>query len=320
MLKNKVDTIAAIRQRIGGFLPYIALLAGVLALSISAMFIRWANAPGPITGFYRQLFALLILAPLFVSRMLKKHNLTIHTIIFPILGGIASGCDLGLWSSSLSYTTASNATLIGNTAPLWVALVGLVWFREKLGRDFWIGLTLAMGGALLIMGSDFYLHPRFGVGDLMALGTSVFYAGYYLATERGRKFLDPLTYTWLMTLFATITLLTINLGLGNQLTGYSTQTWLVFISAAIVSQIIGYTALAFALGHLPASIVSPTMLGQPVLTTILAIPLLGEIPYPIQAIGGLVTISGIYLINQAHSRATKDLTLTMNHSTKSMKP
>ena len=293
------------RSRIKSAFPYIALAAGILALSVSAMFIRWAQAPGPITGFYRQFFALLILAPFFIKHVYKNNKITAKNLIFPILGGIASGCDLGLWSSSLSYTTASNATLIGNTAPLWVALVGLIWFKERLLRDFWIGLTLTMGGALLIMGSDFLLHPRLGIGDLMALGTSVFFAGYYLATERGRKFLDPLTYTWLMTVFATITLLMINLGLGNHLTGYSTQTWLVFLSAAIVSQIIGYTALAYALGHLPASIVSPTMLGQPVLTTILAIPLLGEVPHLIQAIGGLITISGIYLVNQAHSKATK---------------
>lgn len=291
------------RSRIASAFPYIALVAGILALSISAMFIRWAKAPGPITGFYRLFFAILILAPFFVARIYKNQNLTAKNIIFPILGGIASGCDLGLWSSSLSYTTASNATLIGNTAPLWVALVGLIWFQEKLQRNFWFGLALTMGGALLIMGSDFLFHPRFGIGDLMALGTSVFYAGYFLATERGRKFLDPLTYTWLMTLFATITLLVINILLGNHLTGYSTQTWIVFLSAAIVSQIIGYTALAYALGHLPASIVSPTMLGQPVLTTLLAIPLLGEVPHLIQAIGGLITLSGIYLVNQAHSRA-----------------
>ena len=125
------------RSRIAAAFPYIALVAGILALSISAMFIRWAKAPGPITGFYRVFFAVLILAPFFVARIYKNQNLTAKNIIFPILGGIASGCDLGLWTSSLSYTTASNATLIGNTAPLWVALVGLIWFQEKLQRDFW---------------------------------------------------------------------------------------------------------------------------------------------------------------------------------------
>jgi drug/metabolite transporter (DMT)-like permease len=287
-------------------LPYAALGIGILSLSLSAMFIRWATAPGPITGFYRIFFAVILLAPFFLWRSAKKCAVNSKNIIFPILGGIASGCDLGLWSTSLSYTTASNATLIGNTAPLWVALAGLLIFRERLQRDFWIGLILTMSGAVLIMGSDFILHPRFGLGDLMALGTSCFYAGYFLATERGRKFLDPLTYTWLMGLSAAITLFIINLLLKNAFTGYSTSTWLIFLSSAIVSQVIGYLSMTYALGHLPASIVSPTMIGQPVLTTLLAIPLLGEIPFPIQIVGGIIALTGIYLVNQAHSKTSKN--------------
>lgn len=292
--------------RLTEIFPYFALGSGIISLSLSAMFVRWADAPGPITGFYRIFFAVLMLAPFFITRQLKNSLPALKYLIFPILGGIASGLDLGLWATSLSYTTASNATLIGNTAPLWVALIGLIVFHERLKRDFWFGLILTMSGAILIMGTDFLLKPRFGVGDLMALGTSVFYAGYFLATERGRKFFDPLTYTWLMSFTASLTLLVINIVLQNPLTGYTTNTWIVFLSAAVVSQIIGYTSLAYALGHLPASVVSPTMLGQPVLTTILAIPLLREVPHLFQIIGGLITLSGIYFVNQAHTRATKN--------------
>jgi drug/metabolite transporter (DMT)-like permease len=167
-----------------------------------------------------------------------------------------------------------------------------------------------MGGAILIMGSDFLFHPRFGIGDLMALGTGFFYAGYFLATERGRKHLDPLSYSWILSVVAMLTLMVINIGLKNPFTGFSTQTWITFIAAAIVSQIFGYTALSYALGHLPATIVAPTMLGQPVLTTILAIPLLGEVPQLIQAIGGIITLAGIYIVNQSHNRA-RDQELTM---------
>jgi drug/metabolite transporter (DMT)-like permease len=45
------------------------------------------------------------------------------------------------------------------------------------------------------------------------------------------------------------------------------------------------------------------MLGQPVLTTILAIPLLGEVPQLVQVIGGVITLVGIYIVNQSHNRA-----------------
>jgi len=298
-------TISA-KPRILSTFPYLALFIGIFSLSLSAMFVRWANAPGPVTAFYRQLFAVFLLLPVILLR--RKHNtaFNLKILIFPILAGVSTAFDLGLWTTALSYTTASNATMIGNTAPIWVALVGLIFFRERLKANFWIGLACTMGGAMLIMGSDFLFHPRLGIGDLMALGTSFFYAGYFLATERGRKYMDPLTYSWVVSVFASLTLFAINLVLNNPLVGYSSQTWMMFFTAAIVSQVIGYTSLSYALGHLPASIVSPTMLGQPVLTTLLAIPLLGEVPGIIQALGGAITLGGIYIVNQAHSQASKD--------------
>ena len=288
------------------WMPYAALGIGILALSLSAMFVRWAaDAPGPITGFYRMSLAAAILAPFVAVKCFKKCAIQPKTLIFPLIGGIATGCDLALWNTALSYTTAANATLIGNTAPLWVALVGLIFFKERLGRDFWFGLMMALGGAALIMGSDFILHPRLGIGDLMTVGTSLFYAVYFLSTGKGRKFIDPLSYTWLIALFAALTLFIINVFLQNPFGGFSNTTWLSFLGAALISQVIGYFSMTYALGHLPASIVSPTMIGQPVMTTLLAIPLLGEIPGKYQLIGGAIALTGIYLVNQAHARSEK---------------
>jgi len=286
--------------------PYLALAIGILALSFSAMFVRWADAPGPITGFYRILFAALILTPFFARRCAKQCTVNRTNVIFPILGGLFSALDLATWNSSLNYTTASNATLLGNTAPVWVALAALLMFHEKLRKGFWFGLGLAMVGAALVMGNDFFIHPKIGLGDLMATAAGIFYAGYYLATQRGRQYLDPITYIWLVTVSASVGLLLINLALGNPLTGYSTQTWLVFLATALVSQIIGYVAISYALGHLPASVVAPTMIGQPIMTTILAIPLLNEIPQPIQLLGGIVVLAGIYLVHQSHGRNQAD--------------
>ncbi len=94
-----------------------------------------------------------------------------------------------------------------------------------------------------------------------------------------------------------------NTALHNPLSGYEKNTWLVFLATALVSQLIGYMSLAYALGHLPASVVSPTMILQPVVTTLLAIPLLSEIPSAWQGIGGVIALIGIYIVNQSHQRS-----------------
>jgi drug/metabolite transporter (DMT)-like permease len=283
-------------------LAYLALGIGILSLSFSAMFVRWASAPGPVTAFYRLLFSVFLLLPFFVPRVKKNPSLRSGSVIFPLLAGVFTAFDLGLWTASLSYTTASNATLLGNTAPLWVALGTWLILKKRLAPVFWRGLTITLLGAALIMGTDFLLHPRFGVGDTMAIGTGVFYGGYFLFTERSRTHFDPLSHICLVGVGASFTLLIINMVLRYPLTGYPAQTWLVFLATAIVSQLIGYMALAYALGYLPASVVAPTMVLQPIVTTLLAIPLLKEIPTVWQGIGGAIALVGIYIVNQSHNR------------------
>lgn len=283
-------------------LPYLALASGILALSFSAMFVRWADAPGPITGFYRVFLSSLLLSPFFFRDCRAKCNINRHNILFPVLAGLFTSGDFALWNTSVQYTTAANATLLGNTAPLWVALGAWLLFRERLNGRFWLGLLLALAGATLILGTDFLLHPLLGIGDLMAIGTGMFYGGYFLSTQRSRQHFNPLTHLWLMGVSASFGLFVINLALGNPITGYSSPTWLVFFLTAIVSQIIGYFSLTYALGHLPAAVVSPTMIGQPIMTAILAIPLLGEIPTLLQIIGGIIALAGIYIVNQAHNK------------------
>ena len=292
-------------------LPYLALGIGVLALSLSAMFVRWANAPGPVTAFYRLFFSIFLLLPFAIRQTQTNQPIQTGTVIFPLLAGIFTALDLALWTSSLSYTTASNATLLGNTAPLWVALGTWLILKQKLGASFWRGLAITMAGAALIMGTDFILHPRFGIGDVMANMTGFFYGGYYLFTERSRVYFDPIRHVFFTGIGASITLFIVNLILQNPLTGFQARTWLVFLASAIISQVIGYMALAYALGHLPASIVAPTMVLQPVVTTLFAIPLLNEIPNIWQGLGGIIALIGIYIINQNHhKRDKKDIIVT----------
>jgi len=288
-------------------LPYLALLMGIICLSFSAMFGKWANAPGPVIGFYRIGMATLVLLPLFLYRLRKYGvRLSPHVLLFPLLGGIFTAFDHGTWNSSLRYTSAANATLLGNTAPLWVALFAWLIFRQKLRGLFWIGLAFALGGAVIVLGSDFIRHPSIGMGDLLAIAAGVFYAGYFLVTERGRQKLDTLSYVWLVDLVAALSLLVISLGMKMPLTGYPAQSWLSFLGAALVSQVGGYLSIGYALGHLPASIVSPTLIGQPVVTALLAIPLLGEALRTEQWLGGLVVLVGIYLVHRSREGSRKE--------------
>jgi len=107
----------------------------MLALGCSALFVRWANAPGPVTGVYRMGLASLVLLPLALRRGGRRPWPRLG-VRFAILGGVSLAIDLALWSTGVNITKAANATLFANTAPLWVALAGMAFFGERLPRLF----------------------------------------------------------------------------------------------------------------------------------------------------------------------------------------
>ena len=76
---------------------------------------------------------------------------------------------------------------------------------------------------------------------------------------------------------------------------------LALLGMGLMPQVAGYLAINYALGHLPAPIVSVTLLGQPVVTALLAVPLLAEGLSVEQVVGGLIVLGGIYLANRANS-------------------
>lgn len=280
-------------------LPYIALATGILALGFSALFVRWANVPGPVMGFYRLGLATLFLSPFALQRWKRVKGPLPALLIFPVLGGLMTSFDHAIWNTSIQYTTAANATLLNNATPIWVALFAWLVFRERLKSLFWLGLVLTLSGAVAVMGSDFILHPAVGLGDLLAILSSFFYAGYFLVTQRGREKLDTLSYIWVVGIVASLALLGMSVSLGMPLRGFSSDTYLAFLGAALVSQLGGYLSVGYALGHLPASTVSPTMIGQPVVTAVLAFLLLGEKLLPAQWAGGTVVLAGIYLVHRS---------------------
>lgn len=289
--------VATVRRRFSSKqLSYLALFMGILALSLSSIFVRWADAPGMVTSFYRMTLATLFLGPVFFLHRRRRPALPGGWYKLPLAAGVFTALDHATWSTAVQRTSVANATLLNNLAPVWVALfAALVWKQRLVGR-FWLGLALACAGAFGIFGASAQAQSDLSGGDLLALSSSVFFAGYFLITQRGRRGLDTLTWTWGTVAMAAVVLAGVNLIVGNPLVGYSPTTYAVFLAATLISQLIGYFSVGFALGHLPASVVAPSLIAQPVLTALIAIPLAGEPLTPLQIASGASVLAGIYLI------------------------
>ncbi len=274
---------------------YAALVGGVVCISFSAIFTKWANAPGPVTGFYRMLVATVVLLAPFLLQQRRRLGLPRRSWRWGVTGGVWFSLNLTLLNSALLLTSAATATLLDNTAPIWVGLGALLIFRERLTGRYWAGLALALAGAAVVTGANPFAGLKPTSGDALAFVGAIFYAGYLLNTQRGRRDLDTLTYLWLVAATATVVIFLAIQVMGLPLTGYSTRTYLALLGGGLIPQTAGWLLINYALGHLPASAAVIVLLAQPVTTGLLSIPLLGEPLTLPQVVGGALALAGIYL-------------------------
>lgn len=283
---------------------YLALAAGILCIGFAPIFIKLAKTTGDVVGAYRMGIAALVMSiPAIVNWRRGGARLPREALEWAVLGGVCFASDIAVWGTALTMTTASTATLLGNTAPIWVALGAWWLYREELHSAYWLGLGVALGGAAMIIGVDgFNGTPVAMLGNLLAMLAGVAYAAYQLVTQRVRQQIDNLTYMWLFSAVGGIMLVGVSLSLDNPLTGLPPSSLRALLALSLVTHIGGWLLINYAFGHLRASLVSVTLLGQPIVATLLAMPILGEMPGPWHIAGGVITLAGIYLVHR--SKAT----------------
>ncbi len=278
--------------------PLIGLLFGLVGMGSSAIFVRWAGTPGAVSGLYRMLLAVGVLGLPFAFAVKRQPVRDRRALGMAVLAGLCFAGDLTLWNQSVLMTSAANATFLGNTAPLWVGLATWLILKQRLKRGYWVGLAIAFVGAFTLVAGDFSLGGRAGLGGMMSLGAAVFYAAFFLITQQARLGLSSLASWWISALTSLVALALAALALGQPLTGYAAQAYIWMFAVGLFTQIFGYLLVNYALGHLPASVVSITLLLQPVVTLLLAIPLLGEYPDPMQLAGCGLLMLGVWVVNR----------------------
>lgn len=274
---------------------YLALMVGVFCISFTAIFTKWAAMPGPVSAVLRMTIAAIILTIPLLRQARARGYLFPPGARWGMLGGVSFALNLALLNSALLLTSAATATLLDNTAPIWVGLGAMAFFRERLRWRYWAGLGLALAGAAVVTGFNPARGLSLNPGDALAFVGALFYAAYLLVTQRGRAQLDTLSYLWLVAATASVTLFAVCLIMGLPLTGYPAHAYLSILGMGLFSQVGGWLLINFALGHVSASMAVVVLLAQPVITGLLSIPLLGELLTGRQVLGGVLELSGIYL-------------------------
>ncbi len=281
------------------------LVVGVVAVGFAAIFIRAADAPSLSIAFYRNAIAAAIVLPLAIVRHPGElRGLSRRQVALMLLSGAFLALHFATWISSLALTTVAASVVLVTSAPIFTVAAERVLYGTRVSRRVMTGILLALLGTLIISGGALAVSGRAALGDLLALAGAVAGAGYFLAGQRLRPAVSLLTYVGVVyTICAGLLLVTVLIA-GDPLAGFDAKTWWMLLLLALVPQILGHGTFNYLLGDLGATVVAVAVMGEPVVSGLLAVAFFGEIPSWATIVGGVVLLAGIYVALTARSRAT----------------
>ncbi|MCD8121422.1 MAG: DMT family transporter [Clostridiales bacterium] len=286
--------------------PLLVMAVGVTGISMSAILVRFSQAPSLITACYRMLWtALIMLAVTFGNRTSRRELVSVsrRTLCMCGISGLFLALHLAVWFESLSQTSVASSTAIVCTEVIWVAM-GYCFFlkgRISLSAAASIGVTLI--GSLVIAMSDYSAGDSHLYGDALALAAAVFCAVYTLIGSEERRSLSTTIYTCIVYVSCSIFLVIAVIISGLPLTGYGWDSIAVGFLLAVCSTLLGHSIFSWCLRYFSPSFVSACRLCEPVGASVFALLLFGEKLALLQVAGGVITIAGVWLYSRFEKHA-----------------
>lgn len=275
------------------------LILGAVMISFSGIFVKLSEVGPTMTGFYRMFLALPFFAIWVLShRPPRTSTATERRRAFKITGfaGFSLAVDLIAWHWCLQFASVAAATLMGNTAPLWVAAAGFLFFGERFGLRFLLGMAAAFGGVwLLLAGGEKPLDIHDSLAFILGMIGAVTYAGYLRGGKEARRHLSTAEVMLWGSLTASLILLPVGLLTEDRILPQSLTGWGAVLGLALVSQTIGQSLINWAVAHLPAAFSSLTLLINPLAAAVFAWILLGEGLSLWQILGAAIVLIGIFM-------------------------
>ncbi|WP_142828976.1 DMT family transporter [Planococcus soli] len=286
--------------------PYIPIIIGVFSVALSAIFVKMTSADSGVTAFYRMLFSVMIMSPIFFLKYTHEiKKLSKRDWLFTSIAGVFLAFHFILWFESLNYTSVASSTVLVTLQPLFAFAGTYFFFKEKISLKTLIAGAIAILGSVLIGYGDFKVSGSALYGDLLALIACALITAYLLFGQDVRKRLSLVTYTFVVYSISTLTLFFYIVFKGESFGPYPASEWMWFLLLAIIPNLLGHTLFNWAIKWVSTNVISIAILFEPVGAAILAYFILGEYLSASQIIGGSIVLAGIALFVADYKKIKK---------------
>ncbi|TDE31429.1 MULTISPECIES: DMT family transporter [Flavobacterium] len=227
-------------------------------------------------------------------------------VILSILNFVLSN---GLSTWGVKYISSGLGAIIGAIVPLWIVII--TFFRgERLARLTVIGLIISFGGVCVIFYdhlSDFMI-PDFRFGIILSLIATLTWAFGSLYTKKKAASFNPYFSLGLQMFISSILLFAYNGATGTSvsLSAVPAISWWSIAYLVVFGSVLTFIAFIYALQNLPAEISSIYAYINPIIAVILGAVIFGEVLNAAIAIGGGVTLFGLYMVNYSLRKTRKN--------------
>jgi drug/metabolite transporter (DMT)-like permease len=284
------------------------LLIALAGISFAGPLVRLSHADALAIAVWRLGFSLIVIAiALAITGSWRQwRRLDARASLIALGAGAMLAIHFWAWNASVSMTTVAASVLLVNAQPAIVALLSMVWLHEPPTRRQWIGIAIAMLGAVVVALPEFGASTgphssRALLGDALAFLGAIAGATYFVAGRHLRETLDLWPYVGIV-YGACFVVLLIFAGLTHAAVAPQPPRELaIFAALALGPMLLGHTGFNWALKYMPAYVVNLTLLGEPVGATLLAATLPGirELPTVATFAGGALILAGVYVAARA---------------------
>ncbi len=279
-------------------LPYLVLGGAQLAVGAAAIFARYAlGGAQPIAVAAGRLTIAAIILLLVSAIRPAREALTPRVRLLLFFAGVAMAIHFGTWIASLDYTNIAVSTLLVTTTPIWTATYDAVVHRRRLSHAALAAFVAGAVGLVMVVGFDrtpppFRGHDLLGAG--LALAGAIAIGAYFTIVREVRGALSTRTIVTHTYTGASVGLLLAATIAHQPLPAASaTGPWLGILAMALVSQLLGHTALNAALRWFSPSAIAFATLLEPAIAAALALAIFHEaVPAPAIA-GGVLLLAAI---------------------------
>jgi drug/metabolite transporter (DMT)-like permease len=274
-----------------------ALTSAVLAAATSGPLIAYAAAPALAVAFWRNAFSVALLVPAATAtRRVELRHLTSRSgrpaLLVCVLAGIALAGHFATWVPAAKLTTVTAATAMVDTQPIWQGLIAARQGRPA-RRLAWVGIGLAVAGAVSAAGVDVTVSGRAFLGDLLALAGGIAGAAYTAYGERARASVSTTGYTAVCYTVCTLVLAAVCVVGGVPLHGYRATAWIALLAMTLGPQLLGHSMANYALRRVSATTVAVLLLLETPGAAAISWLWLGQVPRLAQVPGLVLLLCGI---------------------------